>query len=223
VEELAPGLWSWTARHPEWHPRGEFGAEVRSFALRDGDETILIDPLVPVGAEELLAELDRIVSGRIAILITIPYHVRSAEVLWRRYEDRADATIWGHAAAAKRLPCDVPLRTVTAGAELPAGASAYPIGSPRRFEHPLYLPSHRALAFGDAIVETDGELRVWLQQPLTAERLTWYERRFLPTLEPLLALDLEIVLVAHGRPVLADGRRSLEAALAAPPWYHPPS
>jgi hypothetical protein len=44
-EQLVDGLWRWTARHPEWHP-GEFGSEVASFALKAGDETILVDPLL---------------------------------------------------------------------------------------------------------------------------------------------------------------------------------
>ena len=47
--ELAPGLWSWACRHPEWSP-GEFGAEVVSFAARGTDDTLLlIDPLLPSG------------------------------------------------------------------------------------------------------------------------------------------------------------------------------
>ena len=45
VRDLGGGLWTWTARHPEWHP-GEFGAVVRSYAARSGDHTLLIDPLV---------------------------------------------------------------------------------------------------------------------------------------------------------------------------------
>ena len=45
VRDLGGGLWTWTARHPEWHP-GEFGAVVRSYAARNGDHTLLIDPLV---------------------------------------------------------------------------------------------------------------------------------------------------------------------------------
>lgn len=221
MEELAPGLWSWTARHAEWHPRDEFGSEVRSYALRDGPRTILIDPLVPADGDELLAELDRVVAGSVSILITIPYHARSAGLLWQRY--RPGAEIWGHPAVAKRLGADVPLQPIQPGTALPGGAGAFAIGKPRRFEMPLYLPSWRALALGDAIVEADGELRVWLQQPITAKRLAWYEDRFLPTLEPLAELDVEVVLATHGRPVLEDGRRALAAALAARPWYHSPS
>ena len=46
----------------------------------------------------------------------------------------------------------------------------------------------------------------------------FYRERFNPTLEPLLDLDLERVLVTHGQPIMRDGRAALEAALRAKPW-----
>ena len=57
----------------------------------------------------------------------------------------------------------------------------------------------------------------WAQEP---PREAWYRERFLPTLEPLLELDVERVLVTHGAPVLSGGRAALRAALQAPPWLH---
>jgi hypothetical protein len=203
VQELADGLWRWTARHGEWHP-GEWGAQVASFALDAGDVTLLIDPLVP--EEDFLDEL---VSGPVAILITIPYHTRSAEPLSERY----GARIYGHPAVAKRLrnasvePID---------GELPGRARAFKI--PRRFETPIHLPSHEALAFGDAIVTTpDAELRMWSTAP---DRERWYRDTFAPALQPLRELSLRRILVTHGEPVLRDGSTALDAALSAPPWYH---
>ena len=95
---------------------------------------------------------------------------------------------------------------------------AHPIGQPRRAEIPFELPSHRALAFGDTVLEIDGELRVWPRHREIERRRIWYEQRFLPTLEPLTRLDVERVLVTHGEPVLRDGARALAASLAWPPW-----
>src|SRR3954447_18451644 len=85
-ERIGPGLWRWTARHTEWHP-GEFGAEVGSFALDDGAGTLLVDPLLPGGAAdaETIGALDGIVHGDVAILVSMPYHTRSAEPLADRY------------------------------------------------------------------------------------------------------------------------------------------
>jgi glyoxylase-like metal-dependent hydrolase (beta-lactamase superfamily II) len=215
--ELADGLWRWTARHPEWHP-GEFGREVAAFALRTDDGLVLVDPLLPDEPGTVVEALDALVGDRVAILITIPYHVRSAEPLWRRFRDRAEVTIWGHRAAAKRLDDARAFRTIVPGAPLPGGARAYAIGRPRRFEMPLHLPSHRALAFGDAVVETGGELRVWAQGRLDERRYRYYRERFNPTLEPLVELDVERVLVTHGAPVLSGRAAELARALEREPW-----
>jgi glyoxylase-like metal-dependent hydrolase (beta-lactamase superfamily II) len=222
ITELVPGLWRWTARHPEWHP-GEWGSAVASFAVDAGDATLLIDPLIPAdGAENVLARLDALAGRPVAILITIPYHTRSAESLWERYRD-GGCTIHGHAALAKRLRDASGFEPMQPGTRLPGAAQAFAMGRPRRYEMPLHLPSHRAAAFGDAIVTTpEGELRVWHSQPVDAARVRWYRERFAPTLEPLLELDFERVLVTHGRPVLENGRAALAAALLAEPWYHPP-
>jgi hypothetical protein len=213
--ELAPGLWRWTGRHPEWHP-GEFGREVASYALRCDRDALLVDPLLPPEPEPVLALLDSLASRRLSTLITIPYHVRHAEALWRRY----GAEIWGHPAAAKRLDDASGFRAIEPGTPLPAGVTAHTIGRPRRYEQPLHLPSHDALAFGDAVVSVDGELRVWAMEPVDERRARFYAERFVPTLQPLLDLDPKRILVTHGAAVLADGRTALQRALEKPPWYH---
>jgi hypothetical protein len=65
----------------------------------------------------------------------------------------------------------------------------------------------------------DGELRVWSDRRIDADVARFYRERFNPTLEPLLELDFDRVLVTHGRPVMAGGRAELQQALAAEPWY----
>jgi glyoxylase-like metal-dependent hydrolase (beta-lactamase superfamily II) len=206
LEELAPGLWRWTARHPEWHP-GQFGREVAAYALRAGDVTLLVDPIAPQPDV-----LDGLVSGRVAILVTIPYHARDAEALAERY----GATVHGHPAVAKRFADARAFLPAAPGDELPGGARPFAVGRPRRFEMPLWLPSHRAVAFGDAVVEAGGELRIWAQGPRGERHRRFLRERFAPTLEPLVALAPERVLVTHGRPVLSGGA----AALArAEPWW----
>jgi hypothetical protein len=219
MDELTEGLWRWTARHPEWHP-GEFGAEVASFAAQAGDDTLLIDPLLPPEPDEVLRTIEGALGDRLAILITIPYHVRSAEEIWQRYRKNAETTIHGHPAAAKRLEDRSAFREIEPGAPLPGGATAHSIGKPRRFETPLHLPSHDALAFGDAVAEADGRLVVWSSEKIDAKVERFYRERFNPTLEPLLGLDFDSVLVTHGQPLLGGGKRALRRTLNAKPWYH---
>ena len=226
MQKLTDGLWRWTARHPEWHP-GEFGAEVASFAAKaDGDEggtLLLIDPLLPedeAEASKVLETLDGALEKRVAILISIPYHVRSSEELWRRYRGDAESTIHGHPAAAKRLEDRSAFTEIEPGVPLPGGVTAHSIGKPRRYETPFHVPSHDALVFGDAVAEHGGALRVWTADKVDAKVERFYRERFNPTLEPLLRLPFEAVLVTHGQPVMKGGRRALRDALEAKPWYH---
>jgi len=221
--ELAPGLWRWTARHPDWHP-GAFGAEVASFALVAGDELLLVDPLVPDedgdGADgATLTTLDALAAaaGTTAILITIGYHVRSAAPLSARY----GARIHGPGTVAGRLADTKAFTILEPGVPGPGGAVAHAIGRPRRSELPLWLPSHAAIAFGDALVTTpDGELRMWCQEPRDERRLAFYRDRFAPTLAPLRDLPATRILTTHGAPILTRGARHLATALDTEPWFH---
>jgi glyoxylase-like metal-dependent hydrolase (beta-lactamase superfamily II) len=216
---LAKDLWRWTARHPEWHP-GDFGAEVACFAIKAGEDSLLIDPLLLPEPQPVLDLVGEILGARLAILITIPYHVRSAEEIRRRFRKETETTIHGHPAVAKRLGKKAGFEPIDPGTPLPAGVSAYTIGKPRRFETPLLVPSQRALVFGDAVAETGGRLRVWAADRVDARVERFYRERFNPTLVPLLELDFDRVLVTHGQPVMQDGKKALRSALRSKPWYH---
>jgi hypothetical protein len=222
--EVADGIWRWTAPHPEWRNDSvPWTQEVASFALASDARLVLVDPLLHEDADAaaaVLERLDALVSeaSSVAIVVTIPYHVRSSEELAERYADAASVTLHGHPSCARRLRRPGLLADITtADASLPPGMRVFGIG--RRFETPVYVASHRALAFGDAIVGVAGELRVW-ESVGDPKRERWYRERFLPILRPLLEVDAEHVLVTHGPPVLHDGNAALEAALASPPWHY---
>jgi hypothetical protein len=212
LDEVAPGLWWYTVT------RNGVPPTMTAYVLRDGEDTILVDPLVAGEAEPLLAALDEIVRGRVRILVTTPFHVRGSELLWRRWRDRHEFTIFGHEHCATRLDDRSAFRPLRGGEKLDGRVRAHPIGQPRRAEIPFELPSHRALAFGDTVLEVEGELRVWPRHRDGERRRAWYEQRFLPTLVALTRLDVELVLVTHGEPVLRDGARELAACLERPPW-----
>ena len=86
---------------------------------------------------------------------------------------------------------------------------------------PLHVPSHGALVFGDAVVELDGELKVWATDKVDAKVERFYAQRFNPTLEPLLELDFDAVLATHGNPLMRGGKRALRDALETKPWNRP--
>ena len=221
-EEIAPGLWSWARRHPEWHP-GDFGAEVVAFIADAGDESLAIDPLMTGEDDPAWELLDSTGAGPIRVLITIPYHVRSAEAIRDRLGTGREVTIHGHPACAKRLGSEEDFTAFKAGEELPAGVTAHAIGKPRRFETPLLVPSHDALVFADAVVGTDEGPRVWSADPIDERVRRFYAERFNPTLEPLFELDFDRLLFTHGPSILGGGKDGLREAIDAPPWYHRPA
>ena len=155
AREISEHLWRWERRHPEWHP-GRFGAVVASYAVLVGDTTLLIDPLVDNEHDPVLVELDRIAVGPVRILISIPYHTRSAELLWHRYRAH-DARILGHQLVRRRLLDSSGFRPLEGGEDIEGIARFHRIGRPVRAEMPIDIPSQRALVFGDAIVETGGQ------------------------------------------------------------------
>ena len=230
IDEAAQGLWTWTCTHPEWHP-GEFGAEVRSWAARGNEGVLLLlDPLLPeqeVERETVLAQLDAEAGHRatkaISIQVSVGYHARSSEELWDRYR-RGDApvTVHGHDAVRRRLGKRVArdFREIEIGEEMPGGVVPMRIGKPKRQETPLHVKPHSALLFGDAIVTTDDGVRAWAHDPVDAKIEAFYRERFNPTVEPLIELGVERLLMTHGPPVLSDGSRALAEGIAAGPWYH---
>jgi hypothetical protein len=214
LHELAPGIRIWRAAHPEWHTTSEL---VACYALQVPDEGLLVvDPLLPQGAEqdEVCDELASLAGdGECAVYVTIPYHVRDAE----RVATMLGAPVVGHPALARRLHDRGLLVDATGDEPLPLGVRPQRIGSPVRQEMPPYVPGLRALAFGDCVVGVEGGLRAWEDLDESPTRRGWYEQRFLPTLRPLAALDVEHVLVTHGTPVVGGGAAALRELLDAPP------
>src|SRR6266511_1524061 len=155
LDEVGPGLWQFTV------DRNGLPPTMTAYVLRDGEDTILVDPLVAGETEPLLTALDGIVRGRVRILVTTPFHVRGSWLLWQRWRDRHEVTIFGHEYCATRLDDRSAFLPLRGGETLEGGLRAHSIGRPRRAEIPFELPSHRALAFGDSVLEVDGELRVW--------------------------------------------------------------
>ncbi len=81
-------------------------------------------------------------------------------------------------------------------------------------EAALWLPEQRAVVVGDILVGTPEGLRVWWSDRSDPV----YERRVAPFIRRLAEVPVEIVLPAHGEPVMSGGSSELERALAASPW-----
>ena len=215
VNELAPGLWRWTALHPEWTPdEAEEGdgweQEVGCVYLETPGNVLLFDPLIPGEPEwraTFLSNLDDDVRRKgkpVAILITIFFHERSTAELARRY----DASVWIQEGAVERVDAPV-TNPFELGDVLPGGVIG--VDGQRGFETMYWLPEQRALVPGDSLLgDGKGGVRVtpesWLRNTT--------HRDFKRSLRGLLDLPVEMVLLSHGDPVLKDGHAALERALA---------
>jgi hypothetical protein len=206
IGEILPGLWRWTAAHPEWteDEGGEEGWEpvVAWWATATTRGLLLIDPLVSDWDE-----LDRLVGehgGCAGVVRTIHWHQRSiAEVA-----DRYGVSVW-----AMRPPSGDELQprdhALQDGAELWDGIRAFWVE--RVDEIALWLPACGALLFGDAMLRRDsGQLRLcpdsWTQPADGPARLRAVVADF-------TRLPVEHVLVSHGPLVLGNGLESLKAAV----------
>jgi glyoxylase-like metal-dependent hydrolase (beta-lactamase superfamily II) len=195
MREVQPGLWHWEAPHPDWEPGQDWGPLVSSYAVRDGDRLLLLDPIAPPDlVDELAAGLEAVV------VLTCPWHARDAHGL----AERLGAPLFVPPPDPDD-PAPVEGRVFSAGDRLPVGIEAFPGMEPNDLV--LWIERRRMLVAGDTLIDRGNGLEFpadWANKGVPAEQI-------LETLQPLRGLPVELVLPTHGGP--AD-RAALEHALA---------
>jgi len=195
--EIAPGLFRWSAPHPEWEPRAAPGSaqdwdeRVGSVLYQAPDTAVLIDPLLPRDDREEFARwLDRRIGGRpVSILTTIRWHRRDREELAERYRSTTSRA-WN------AIPPGVEPRPLRG-----AGETVY------------WLPAVASLVAGDRLIGgRNGGVEVCPQSWL--EEVHVNRAGLVELLRALVELPIERLLVSHGEPVLHDGRAALVRAIA---------
>ena len=188
--EVAPGLQRWTAWHDHWEE------EVGSVAVDTADGLVLIDPIQPPRG---LRRPDH-------VLVTVYWHGRGAAAL--------KARTWAPSRSLRPL-ANRGIEAENAADGLPGGIRALPTA--RAAEVVYWLPEKRSLVVGDVLLGAGAKPRA-TDEPLRLCPEGWLGKQthadLRDSLRPLLDLPVERVLVSHGAPVLADGRRELERLLA---------
>jgi glyoxylase-like metal-dependent hydrolase (beta-lactamase superfamily II) len=188
VQEIATGLWRWTGLHPAWTPAdgGPDGwdQEVGCVFYEAPDAVVLVDPLVPMEDRDRFFEALDRDVERLARPVRVLLTVDDHRRSSAELAERYDGTI----------------------GEVPDGIEVRLEGWGERV---YWIPEHRTLVFGDLVVGGAGGLRL----PRTWIGEEHYDA-VVEGLRPLLELPAERVLVAHGEPVLEDGRGALARALA---------
>lgn len=201
--DVAPGLWIWRQRYPDWQPEAGWEPVVASTCVECGGELAVLDPLVPSdGADELWARLDER-PPTLAIVLK-PDHVRDVDAVVERYGIPAFGPwlFWR-----QNIP-RTELAGIQPGSVLPGGLVALHDGRGRN-ETPIWVPDRETIVFADALTaQGDGTLRVW--------STPWHTERVVPALRALLDLPFERVVVSHGEPV--HDRAAFVRALQLAPW-----
>ena len=194
MREIAPGLWHWTAPHPNWTPHAEpdspadWPEGVGGVLFDAPGGVVFIDPQVP---DELWLGLDERVAGRpVDVLTTMRFHGRSRDAVLERY-------------GGERVRHD---------AAMPEGVEALPF--PRFDETMYWLPGPRALVPGDRLIgDGGGGVRLCPPSWLGYIKPVVNVDELRAALAPLLELPVEHVLVSHGEPVVGGGAEAIARAL----------
>jgi hypothetical protein len=200
MQEIAPGLWHWRAL------RERIGLLVSSYYLER--ERVAIDVLIP---SEGLEWFERHGPPE-HVLLSNRHHDRDAWQLREAFGATVHCVRSGLHELAGRGPVDA----FDPGDELPGGIVAHEVGALCPDETALHIPAHGALACADGVVRWEpddplGFVPDWLMDdpPATKAGLRAAYGR-------LLSLDFDTLLLAHGDPLVGNGKQALANFLASP-------
>jgi hypothetical protein len=199
---IVPGLFHWTAFHPR------IRAEVSSYYVAEAG--VLIDPLLP--EEGFERGEDPIAWFRehgppTAILLSNRHHYRHSG----RLVDAFGIPAYGSEPGMHEFKAEQRVESFRFGDRLPGGVIAHEVGAICPDETALEIPSVRAVALADALVRFhrhDGPLGFvpdWLLGDDPEEIKAGLRASF----ARLLELDFDHLLLAHGVPVVGEGKERL--------------
>jgi hypothetical protein len=199
VQEISPGLWHWTSRHPN------IGQDVSSYYL--AAERVLLDPLLPAeGMDWFRSQPPE------HVLLTNRHHARASFELQEQFGCQVHCISNG----CYELEGRGSVTPFQFGDQLPGGVHVHEVDAISPDETALHIPGHRALAVADGVVRRSGADGLSFvsdalmdDPPETRAGLAAAYGRLLDE------LDFELLLLAHGDPVVGGAKEELAAFVAA--------
>jgi hypothetical protein len=193
VREIVPGVWHWRARHEHIH------SDVSSYYLLR--ERVAIDAMVPSEGLEWFEEH----GAPEHVLLTNRHHDRDA---WRLHE------AFGCAVHCIRnglheLRGRGPVEAFDFGDELPGGVVAHEVDAICPDETALHIPAHGALACADGVVRWRGADELGFVPDFLMDDPDATKAGLREAYRRLLALDFDVLLLAHGDPVVGGAKEAL--------------
>jgi len=197
MEEVLPGVHHWTAIHPN------LGIAVSSYWL-DG-AGVAIDPLLPPDLGlDWFAERPASPS---AVLLSNRHHYRDAG----RFAERFGCEVLCNRAGLHEFSGGRPVSGFELGDELPGGVIARELGAICPDDTALDVPAASAVVLADGVVRGGPEGVLGFVPDSLMDDPPDTKRALLAACERLLGeAEFEHLLLAHGGPVIGDGRAQLE-------------
>jgi hypothetical protein len=198
-QEVVPGIWHWRAYHEG------IRQDVSSWYLPAA--RVAIDPKLPDEGVAWFAER----SGVADVLLSCRHHYRDAGRLVEAFECAVHAPRSG----LHEFTHGEPVEGYEPGDELPGGAVAVEIDAISPDETALHMPAHRAVLIADGIVQSEpGGPLAFVPDFLMGDDPEGVKAGLTAAFERLLELDFDHLLLAHGEPLVGDGKAQLQAFVA---------
>jgi glyoxylase-like metal-dependent hydrolase (beta-lactamase superfamily II) len=205
MQEVLPGVFHWTSLHPRIH------VQVSSYWLEEAG--VLIDPLVPHAAGlEWFAER---ALAPVAILLSNRHHYREAD----RFTERFGCPVYCNRLGLQEFSLGEPVQGFDVGDLLPGGFLACEVSAICPDDTALHLPSARVLVLADGVVRGGphgGDDLLGFVPDSLMDDPPATKRGLLCACAALLEeLDFVHLLLAHGGPLIDDGRERLQELVDA--------
>jgi hypothetical protein len=198
VREISPGLWHWSARHER------IGIVVGSHYLCE--ERVLIDPMIPAEGLDWFREHGEPQH----ILLSNRHHDRDS---WR-LRDEFGCTVHCVRNGVYELEGRGPVEPFDFGDELPGGVRVHEVDAICPDETALHIPRHGALACADGVVRSPPGSALGFVSDGLMDDPGETKRGLRAAYAGLLDLEFDVLLLAHGDPVLGDAKEALREFVA---------
>jgi hypothetical protein len=198
-QEVTAGVLHWSAPHPR------IKQTVHSAYLPESRTAI-----DPIGTDWLASAIEE-AGGLDRIVLSNRHHRRSCEDLVERF----GADVVAPASGMHEFGEDTSIAPYEWGEEVAPGVTAHEIGVICPDDGALHIASGSgALLIADSVIRWDGELAFVPDSLMDDPEET--KAGTLEALEPLLHLDFDALLLAHGEPTPQGGKEELGAFIASP-------
>ncbi|HKH23653.1 MAG TPA: hypothetical protein VKA88_08520 [Solirubrobacterales bacterium] len=191
MQEILPGVWHWTATHPNT------GSTISSYWVPPS--RAVIDALLPDEGIDAFAD-----DPPERVLLSNRHHLRHAE----RFAERFGSSIACSAPGMHEFEGGPPVESFDFGDEVAPGIDAFEVGAICPDESALLIHEARALSIADGIRHYDGRMD-FFSDSLLGDDPEGVKSGLRRSYAGLLDLDFDSLLFAHGDPIVGGGKNAL--------------